>query len=72
MLSNPDADLDTDVLQDLKPDEKYDGPIHEKGTFHENWKSGRSDAVTASPFLNAVKRLAQDEEQDFELSTDDI
>lgn len=73
LLSNPDADLDTEVLQDLKPNEKYHGPIHEKGTFDENDKSGRIDADTTSPFLAAVKRLAQDEEQeDIELSTDDI
>jgi len=122
LLSNPDADLDTEVLQDLNPNEKYDGPIRElcglpkvdvgglccqkdevndngvcrdtcpsarpdniagvcgcglprvdvgglccqKGEVNDNGvcqtgRTGRTDAVTASPFLNAVKHLTQDD-----------
>jgi len=72
LLTNPDADLDTEVLQDLKETDKYDGPISEKEVVDEKDKSSESDAVTASPFFKAVKRLAQDEEHDFELTADDI
>ena len=64
MLSNPDADLDPVVLQDLKPNEKYHGPIKEVATDNEYYRSGKTngktDGNTASAFLTAVERLTQE------------
>jgi len=59
LLSNPDADLDTDVLKDLElPPEKLpvelDGPVREKGTFGENT---RTNEGSRSAFSAAVDGL---------------
>ena len=62
LLSDPAeyAGLDTKALQDLKPGDKYDGPISQK------------DSVTTSPVLKAVKHSGKDNEQDLKYTTDDI
>ena len=60
LLSTPDADLDPEVLQDLKPGETYDGPIHEIpaiATSDENDESGQTNGSASTPFMRAVQHL---------------
>merc|ERR1711936_597039 len=65
LLTSPDADLDPVVLQDLEPNEKYNGPIQQLGPFDENDKSSKGDV--ASAFSKAVNRLLQDAPEGLDL-----
>ena len=60
LLSNPDADLDTDVLKDLElPPEKLpvelDGPVREKGTFGENTRTNDGSISAFSAAVNSLR-----------------